>query len=380
MKLAVSYSGYLPGEKYGGPVSSLFNLTELLGGEVQIYIICCDHDFKDPTPYRDVHEGWNRVGKAQVMYLPDAEFTSERYREILSGLKPDAVYISSIFSASTNLPLLRAARKLRLPVLLAPRGELNPDALGRKAAKKKAYLLYLKLTGLLRRVSFQATSDGEKKDIQRALRVSPDRVYMIPNVPALPEPKLRSTKRAGEVNLCFSGRLVENKNLHVAIGACLMAKEKVTLDIYGANEDAAYWERCRALMEKAPQNVHIEYKGAVAPSRMRQLYGEYDALISPTQFENYGQSIAEAMLHDVPVIISRGTTPWDEVESASCGWTVPLDEPEGFTAAIDSLARMDQAAYEALLERLRRYCSGRFDYAALKSQYLAAFEQVGRIK
>jgi primosomal protein N' (replication factor Y) len=39
-----------------------------------------------------------------------------------------------------------------------------------------------------------------------------------------------------------------------------------------------------------------------------------------------------------------------------------------------------QAAYEALLERLRRYCSGRFDYAALKSQYLAAFEQVGRIK
>ena len=83
MKLAVSYSGYLPGEKYGGPVSSLYNLTELLGGEVEIFILCCNHDFKDPTPYRDVHEGWNRVGKAQVMYLADAEFTADRFRIFL---------------------------------------------------------------------------------------------------------------------------------------------------------------------------------------------------------------------------------------------------------------------------------------------------------
>ena len=49
----------------------------------------------------------------------------------------------------------------------------------------------------------------------------------------------------------------------------------------------------------------------------------HDCFLLPTAFENYGHSISEALLHDCPAVISRGTTPWDDVAQADCGWTVP---------------------------------------------------------
>ena len=42
--------------------------------------------------------------------------------------------------------LVSAAKKAGIPILLAPRGELNKKALSRKAIKKKLYLLYLRFS------------------------------------------------------------------------------------------------------------------------------------------------------------------------------------------------------------------------------------------
>ena len=98
MKVMFFYSGYLPGEKYGGPVSSLFNLTELLGDVCELYLVCTNHDLHDKTPYKNIEPGWNQVGKVSVMYLPDEEMTSRRYDQLLEEVKPDLLYSSSIFT------------------------------------------------------------------------------------------------------------------------------------------------------------------------------------------------------------------------------------------------------------------------------------------
>ena len=98
----IFYSGYLPGIKYGGPVSSLFNLTELLGDECELYLVCTNHDLHDRTPYTEIVDGWNKVGKVKVMYLPDKEMTFQRYDRIISEAKPDLLYSSSIFSSAAE--------------------------------------------------------------------------------------------------------------------------------------------------------------------------------------------------------------------------------------------------------------------------------------
>ena len=137
MRIAIFYSGYLPGEKYGGPVTSIYNYTELLGNDNEIFIICTNHDFKETTPYVGLSPGWNKVGKSLVIYLSDAEYGKQKFSEILDKIKPDLIYASSIFSATQTYPLFKLSKEKKIPLLLAPRGELNNDALSIKRFKKR---------------------------------------------------------------------------------------------------------------------------------------------------------------------------------------------------------------------------------------------------
>ena len=376
MRIATFYRGYLPGKKYGGPVTSIYNYTELLGNDNEIFIICTNHDFKEATPFLGLSLGWNKLCKVQVVYLSDAEYCKQKFSEILDKIKPDLIYASSIFSARQTYPLFDLSKEKNIPLLLAPRGELNNDALMIKKTKKKIYLLLLKAQRKLSSTYFQATSEEEEKNIIQNLNVDEKKVFLLPNVPSLPVHKERIDKQSGKLKMCFVGRIVVNKNLLVALKAVINALGDIEFDIYGPSEDKDYFNLCKQVINDAPENIKITYKGMLSPSKMRDTYAEYDCLISPTKFENYGQAIVEAMLHDVPVIISKGTTPWDDIEEKHAGFAVPTSNVEGFTKAINSMAQMDKLLYKEQIDRLRAYCAVKFDYQALKEKYQIVFAKI----
>lgn len=376
IKLIAFYSGYLPGEKYGGPVVSLYNFTELLGDEIEIYIVCSDHDLKETRRYEQIHEGWNLVGKANVQYLSDQKFNKASFSRIIEEISPDMLYASSIFSASYILPLLSLAKKKNIPLLLAPRGELNNTALKIKKKKKMLYLLALQLGRRLIAIYFQATSIEEKSNIVDNLHVSSTQVFLLPNIPAIPMHKTEISKKTDEIRMCFVGRIVENKNLLIALKAVCASKTHVIFDIFGPIEDEEYWNKCRRIINVVPSNVEIRYRGVLQPLKIRNIYPSYDFLISPTEFENYGQAIVEAMLHDVPVIISKGTTPWDDIQDSNCGFVIPLEKIEQFSEAINALGKMTLDEYQELIEKLREYCVKKFDFVQIEKQYLNVFTQI----
>lgn len=376
-KIAIFYSGYLPGEKYGGPVTSLYNFTQLLGDDISIFIICLDHDLKDKERYKGIKDGWNKVGKANVIYLSDNNFNRTRFSEVIDEINPELLYVSSIFSVSHVLPILSLSKKKHIPVLLAPRGELNSNALKKNSIKKKLYLSMLKISNKFKETRFQATSNDELKNIIDNLHVNESRVYLLPNIPSPHVPKKALTKKAKEIRLCFVGRIVKNKNLYIALEAVRMCRFNVYFDIYGPIEDNLYWDECKSLLESEnKENIHINYLGALKPSIMRETYSQYDCLISPTEFENYGQSIVEAMLHDVPVIISKGTTPWDNIEDNNAGFVIPLSHTKQFSQAIDTIAEMDCNEYAELINRLRIFTNKNFDFDNLRNQYLNVISQI----
>lgn len=78
----------------------------------------------------------------------------------------------------------------------------------------------------------------------------------------------------------------------------------------------------------------------------------------------------------IPEFISRGTTPWDGVREAGCGWTVPPEEPEGYVRALTELGGMDSAAYAALVGRLRKFCRENIRSEELKQGYCGMFDRV----
>lgn len=376
MKIAIFYSGYLPGEKYGGPVTSIFNFTELFGGENELFIICTNHDLNVTTPYPGIKSGWNEVGKAKVVYLSDREYGKKSFSKLLEEIKPDLIYASSIFSVSQTYPLFELSKKKNIPMLLAPRGELNNHALSIKKMKKRAYLLTLIIMRKLTTTFFQATSEEEKNNIIQNLGIKEERVFLLPNVPTLPVYKETIEKKSGKLRMCFVGRIVENKNLLVALRAVVNAKSSIEFDIYGPTEDKEYFRKCEEVIKSSPFNIQITYKGGLSSQQMKAAYSSYDCLISPTEFENYGQAIVEAMLNDVPVIISKYTTPWDDIEKNGAGYTVPKADTAGFTKAIEALAEMDELQYRAQINRLRAYCLKKFDYTTLKRKYQKSLDEI----
>ena len=129
MKIMVFIHGYLPGEGFGGPVTSISNFADAFGLENDIRIVCCNHDLDSNKPYDTIHEGWNSVGNAQVKYLADEELNYKTFNEILYEEKPNIIYASGIYCIGFNAPMLKAAKKNGIPVLLAPRGDICDNAL-----------------------------------------------------------------------------------------------------------------------------------------------------------------------------------------------------------------------------------------------------------
>ena len=64
----------------------------------------------------------------------------------------------------------------------------------------------------------------------------------------------------------------------------------------------------------------------------------------PSEGENFGHAILEALSAGCPVIISD-MTPWKSLESKKIGWDLSLDNPENFVDAIETAAAMNQETY-----------------------------------
>ena len=375
-KIAIFAGGYLPGKLYGGPVTSIYNFTELLGDDYEIYIICQNHDLKDKVPYNNIKKGWNHVGKAMVLYVENKHTNYLFFKDVIESTSPDLIYINSIFNAKFSIPALLISRQKSIPAILLPRGELNQSALKLKALKKSVYLFILKKCGLLSHIYLQATSEGEHKDIINTLLVDRRRVFLVPNISTVPCHKETLRKEKDRLKLCFVGRIVKNKNLLYAINIISKSHYDISLDIYGNIEDNSYWQACCQAIDKAPQNISIQYKGVSSIIEMKTLYLNYDFLLSPTLFENYGQAIAEAILHDTPVIISSGTTPWDEMGDLGASFTIPLSEEKNFIDIINFVASFNNEEYLALVQKLRKYCEKRFNFTELIDLYNKMFKTV----
>ena len=66
--------------------------------------------------------------------------------------------------------------------------------------------------------------------------------------------------------------------------------------------------------------------------KVGDVYQKYDCFLFPTLNENYGHVIAEALANGCQVVLSKGTTPWDDLH-LKAGYVCQLDEIDSFTEA-----------------------------------------------
>ncbi|MBN1545598.1 MAG: glycosyltransferase, partial [Syntrophaceae bacterium] len=332
-----------------------------LGDEFQFKIITSDRDFGATNAHPEIKiDGWNGIGKADVFYASPKKRSLTGFKNLIDSTTYDVLYLNSFFSPHFTIkPLL--LRKLRLipekPIIVAPRGEFSPGALGLKILKKRVYLLAAKALGFYRGVIWQASSEHEELDIRRCLG-NTAYICIAPNLPPMINEKNESfvvkEKTKGSLKIIFLSRISRKKNLNGALEMLKGVKGKVQFNIYGPMEDKSYWAECQKIIGNLPGNIEVRHYGSVTHEKVGAVMGEHDLFFFPTLGENFGHVILEALCAGCPILISD-QTPWHDLEKKGVGWDLPLNRPELFQEILQNCVEMDQDAYGEWSRRAMKY-------------------------
>lgn len=340
---------YLPGFKAGGPVRSVANLVDHLRDKVDLHIVTTDTDYTETTPYAGVApDRWAVMpGGEKVWYASRTGVNAATWRKLLAEGPWATVYMNGMYSrwfSVLPLWLLRGTAQRRV---VAVRGMLAAGMMKHGALKKRAFLAAMRLLGCYRGVVFQATNAEEVEDVKRWIGAEAE-VRLVPNLGrrahATGPPK--RDKRPGELRLVSVARIAVEKNTLFAIECLKHVKGAVTFDLYGPIYDEAYWAKCREAIAQLPSGITVTHKGVAAPEEVPGLFAHYHALFMPSQGENFGHTMVEALAAGLPLLISD-RTPWKELEHQNAGWDIPLDDPARFTRTIQLLVHMEAEALRA---------------------------------
>jgi glycosyltransferase involved in cell wall biosynthesis len=346
-------SYYLPGFKSGGPVRSISNMCDWLCNKYEFWIVTRNRDSGDAVPYANRPTGrWSPERGAMVWYLDKPYESPRAIRRAVAEAAPDLVYFHSFFDpALTIAPFIMhrlGLLKSNAPVVIAPRGELSAEALQLKPKRKEIYLGLTKRLKLCDGVTWHATSDPELAAIRDWAGTNAS-IALAPNLPPRILPSAlanKASKSKGELRLAFLSRICEKKNLEGALRMLMKVKAPVHLDIYGTQEDRAYWDLCDGIIRQLPGNISARYRGVVRPEDVISTLSGYHALYFPTFGENFGHVILEALLAGCPVLLSD-QTPWRDLASRHAGFDLPLNAPDRFRQTIEKFAEMPSREFAA---------------------------------
>ena len=350
----------VPSIKGGGPTQSIKNLVNILSDQLDFYILASDRDQGDKQPFPGiVTNQWIQAGSVKVFYTNTKALNWQRLAEIINRVEYDVLYLNSFFFFKLSIAIVVLSKLGRItakPIILAPRGQFSPGALGLKSLKKKLYIKVAKALGLYQDILWHATAEMEKKEIEAILG---DKVTikvasnLTADYTALQYDKPLE-KHPGELKIVFVSRIHPKKNLKKAIASLKDLQGNVEFDIYGPLEDEKYWTECQQEIDRLPQNVDVEYRGLLDHEDIMGVFKEHHVFLFPTLGENFGHVISEALIGGCPVILSD-QTPWRGLEALSVGWDIALKDEDKFRKVLKHCMDLNQEEYQTLSRKAFEY-------------------------
>lgn len=367
MRALVFVDYYLPSFKAGGPVKSVSQLISRLSGEIEFFVFTRDRDLGDFEPFSQVPVDRWIEGNPSIFYASPAGLNLAGIMAAIRSVRPDVIYLNSYFSKlSRGVLLLKRLGMLgKIRITIGPRGEFSGGALAIKTPKKRLYLAFASLLGLHRGLLWQASAEHEAADIRRIISETVPVIVVAPdltdaNLPANVAPPV---KRHGHADFAFLSRISPIKNLHRAIEFLSEVKGTAALTVYGPMQDPAYWQLCEGVIQTLPTNARVVYAGPVVPSDVVSTLAKHEFFLFPTQGENFGHVVAEALSAGLPTVISD-RTPWLDLDENGVGWVAPLEDESLWRQAIQRCVDMDDPEYRMRRESASEYARRKAELSA----------------
>lgn len=322
--------------RYGGPTTNLFPLCRALGN-VGCIVEIASTDADGPG---------GRLASSHIPADLNIRLFPRTWSEAWKYSRPfskwignhvgdyDLIHTHAVWSHLPGSGAMAAIRK-KVPFVVRPAGMLSSYSMGRKSLAKKL-LWWLREGKMISHASaFHATSQGEAEEIRR-LRPEAD-IWTIPH--GLPEEAFSSPfepdwlrqKCPGAVNkpiVLFFSRIHPKKGLSdILIPAFSQMHSDVHLAIAGGEDShvAGYEKEVRRQVQALGLENRITFFGPIAPEDRWRLLDGASVFVLPSQAENFGVVVTEAMARGTPVVISDQVQIGDIVENNAGGRVIPRD-------------------------------------------------------
>lgn len=257
-----------------------------------------------------------------------------------------------------NHATCRISRSKGRPYVISPHGMLYPSALRIKPWRKKIMLALWFRRDILQASCLHVTSVPELEHCRTFGYKGP--IALIPN-PVIVPAKLPLVNKNGEYIIGYLGRLHPIKKIENLLQGAALALQKgcrsFKIHLMGKG-DQKYEAFLRKEMERLGLESVVEFLGFTEGADKYKRLGALSALVLPSEQENFGMVVPEALLCGTPVYASLGT-PWQELETCVCGWWRD-NSPETIAEILQKILHMSPQELRQMGERGRAMVEGKY--------------------
>ncbi len=350
----------------GGPARSVPSLGEAIhktGTNVQLYVNNKEGD-----------AGQGRETKSTFLpIMPIRELGRTVQRSSESQADNLLIHNHGIWLPLNHYACI-TAKRFSIPLIISPRGMLEPWARSYRSLKKiLAWYLYQR-RDLRTAAVLHATSEQEAVNLQALGFHLP--VAVIANGVDIPIPLEPHRESRGKKTVLFLSRVHPIKGIVNLVRAWAEIRPDDWQVVIAGPDEAGHRAEVEQELERQGLTDTFVFIGSVSDQDKWQLYNSADLFVLPSHSENFGIVIAEALAAGVPVITTRAT-PWEELEAHNCGWWIDIGV-EPLATALKEAITLSAEERRAMGRRGSQLVEQNYSWDTIGKEMVAVYEWVLR--
>lgn len=370
MKVLHTIAGF--GEKNGGTSTATYDLLSAIHS--------VDRNFKADILTPETQTPGDRLMGAGEEWIKSVEndcfsplAISKNLKSFLKTNAYDVYHTNGLWMYANHITC-KIARDKGKPYVITPHGMLYPEALARSSWKKRPMRVLWFDKDIKEASCIHVTCEDELNHVRKFGYGGPIAMIANPvNIPAYTQNLYENhiKEPTSFLNVAFLGRLHPIKKVeNLLLGASLSTQSHVNIHIIGQG-DMEYEQFLKSEAKRLNLADRVHFAGFVKGEDKFGMLSKMDALFVPSDMENFGMIIPEAMIVGTPVMASLGT-PWKSLNEYRCGWWRD-NSPKTIAATIDEIYSLSPQERHAMSERGRKYILDNFASSAIAGQMLELY-------
>lgn len=293
----------------------------------------------------------------------------ERLMELIRQC--DVMHIHGVWE-DLQYQAMKVARKLGRPYVVRPCGMLDPWSLSQGSFKKRLYFLLRLRRMLLNANALHATSMMEAHGLESLLAIR--QILVEPNGLPLETYNVDATLQEQTPTIVYLGRLHEKKRPDLPIELLSRSSRSDTRLVLAGEGDTKFVDGLKKRVEVMGLGDRVEFPGHVTGEEKLRLLQQASLFILPSQQENFGIAVVEALACGTPVLVSDQVALADEIARAGVGIMLPLDSPDWQRVFDEKSSRKNWSA--DISARCRAFVEMRYGWEQIVSRWVTHYERM----